>query len=135
VKLRTKIIAFEKGNLFFKPSKKSLIILTTFTAPVQSSVKSQIAYSSISQIGLIFIEIALGLESVALVHVAGNAFLRTYQLLVSPSVVSYKIREQFYNYVPLTKTIEDSWPKRFEYSLYILSLKEWNLDRWMYRRM
>ena len=110
-------------------------IVATFTARVQSSVKSQIAYSSISQIGLIFIEIALGLETVALVHVAGNAFLRTYQLLVSPSIVSYKIREQFYNYVPRTKTIEDSWPKRFEYSLYILSLKEWNLDGWMYRRM
>jgi NADH:ubiquinone oxidoreductase subunit 5 (subunit L)/multisubunit Na+/H+ antiporter MnhA subunit len=110
-------------------------VIATFTARVQSSVKSQIAYSSISQIGLIFIEIALGLETIALVHVAGNAFLRTYQLLVSPSVVSYKIREQFYNYVPRIKTIEDSWPKRFEYSLYILSLKEWNLDSIMYRRM
>jgi NADH-quinone oxidoreductase subunit L len=31
-----------------------------------------------------------------LFHFAGNAFLRTYQLLVSPSVVSYLIREQFY---------------------------------------
>lgn len=110
-------------------------IVAALTARVQSSVKSQIAYSSISQIGLIFIEIALGLEVVALVHVAGNAFLRTYQLLVSPSMVSYKIREQFYNYIPRNKTIEDSWPKRFEYSLYILSLKEWNLDSWMYRRM
>jgi len=110
-------------------------ILATFTARVQSTVKSQIAYSSIAQIGLIFIEIALGLETIALIHVAGNAFLRTYQLLVSPSVVSYKIREQFYNYVPRIKTIEDSWPKRLEYSLYIISLKEWNLDSWMYRNM
>lgn len=110
-------------------------ILATFTSRVQSSIKSQIAYSSIAQIGLIFIEIALGLEAIALVHVAGNAFLRTYQLLVSPSVVSYKIREQFYNYVPRPKTIEDSWPKRFEYSLYIISLKEWNLDSLMYKYM
>ncbi len=110
-------------------------ILATFTSRVQSSIKSQIAYSSIAQIGLIFIEIALGLEAIALVHVAGNAFLRTYQLLVSPSVVSYKIREQFYNYVPRHKTIEDSWPKRFEYSLYIISLKEWNLDSFMYKYM
>lgn len=110
-------------------------IMATFTARVQSSIKSQIAYSSISQIGLIFIEIALGLESIALIHVAGNAFLRTYQLLVSPSVVSYKIREQFYNYVPRKRSIEDSWPKRFEYSLYIISLKEWNLDSIMYKYM
>lgn len=110
-------------------------VIATFSARVQSTVKSQIAYSSIAQIGLIFIEISLGLETIALVHVAGNAFLRTYQLLVSPSVVSYKIREQFYNYIPRKKTIEDSWPKRLEYSLYILSLKEWNLDSFMYKSL
>ncbi len=108
-------------------------IVATLTARVQSSVKSQIAYSSIAQIGLIFIEIAAGLEVFALIHIAGNAFLRTYQLLVSPSVVSYKIREQFYNFIPRHKTIEDSLPKKIENSLYLLSLKEWNLDSFMYR--
>ncbi len=110
-------------------------VIATMSARVQSTVKSQIAYSSIAQIGLIFIEIAIGLQEVALVHVAGNAFLRTYQLLVSPSVVSYKIREQFYNFVPRQKTIEDSWPRRIEYTFYMLSLKEWNLDSFMYRSM
>lgn len=104
-------------------------IMTTFMARVQSSVKSQIAYSSISQIGLIFIEVALGLETLALIHLAGNAFLRTYQLLVSPSVVSYLIREQFYHFEPKTHTFEDSMPKRLEYALYILSVKEFNLEK------
>jgi NADH-quinone oxidoreductase subunit L len=108
-------------------------VIATFIARVQSSVKSQIAYSSISQIGLIFIEIAAGLEWLALIHFAGNAFLRTYQLLVSPSVVTYLIREQFYNFVPRESTFEDSFPKKLEYSLYILSLKEWNLDSLLYR--
>ena len=97
-------------------------------ARVQSSVKSQIAYSSISQIGIIFIEIALGFETLALIHFAGNAFLRTYQLLVSPSVVSYLIRDQFYNFKPREKAIEDSYPKKIEYTLYILALKEFNLE-------
>ena len=97
-------------------------------ARVQSSVKSQVAYSSISQIGIIFIEIALGLETLALIHFAGNAFLRTYQLLVSPSVVSYLIRDQFYNFKPREKAIEDSYPKKIEYTLYILALKEFNLE-------
>ncbi len=100
---------------------------------VQSSVKTQVAYSSIVQIGLIFIELALGLEWLALLHFAGNAFLRTYQLLVSPSVVTYLIREQFYNFVPRAKTVEDSLPKRIMYTFYILSLKEWNLDQLLYR--
>jgi NADH-quinone oxidoreductase subunit L len=108
-------------------------LIATGIARVQSSVKSQIAYSSIAQIGLIFIEIAAGFELLALIHFAGNAFLRTYQLLVSPSIVSYLIREQFYNYVPRQHTIEDSLPKKLEYTLYMLCLKEWNLDTLMYK--
>ncbi len=96
---------------------------------VQSSIKTQIAYASIAQIGLIFVEISLGLENLALIHFAGNAFLRTYQLLVSPSVVTYLIREQFYNYEPKAlNIIENSFPKRLKYSLYLLSIREWNLD-------
>jgi NADH-quinone oxidoreductase subunit L len=106
-----------------------------FVARVQSSIKSQIAYSSIAQIGLIFIEIALGLHMLALVHIAGNAFLRTYQLLVSPSVVAYKIKEQFYSFKPKVNTIEDSFPRRLEYAMYMLSLKEFNLDFMHYQRL
>jgi NADH-quinone oxidoreductase subunit L len=107
-------------------------IITTGIARVQSSIKSQVAYSSLAQIGLIFIEVALGLQNMALIHFAGNAFLRTYQLLVSPSVVSYLIREQFYNFSPRETTIEDSFPKKIRYSLYMLCVKEWNLDSFMY---
>jgi NADH:ubiquinone oxidoreductase subunit 5 (subunit L)/multisubunit Na+/H+ antiporter MnhA subunit len=108
-------------------------VITTGIARVQSSVKSQIAYASIAQIGLIFIEIAAGFSGLALFHFAGNAFLRTYQLLVSPSVVTYLIREQFYNFTPHAPSIEDSFPKKMQYTLYMLCLKEWNLDSFMYR--
>jgi NADH-quinone oxidoreductase subunit L len=108
-------------------------IITTGIARVQSSVKSQIAYASIAQIGLIFVEIALGFEVLALVHFAGNAFLRTYQLLISPSIVTYRIRDQFYHFSPEHKTIESTYPTRLSYTFYVLSLKEWNLDSMMYR--
>lgn len=103
-------------------------IAASLMARVQSSVKSQVAYSSISQIGIIFIEIALGFETLALIHFAGNAFLRTYQLLVSPSVVSYLIRDQFYNFQPKSKKANLFFPKRIENTLYILALKEFNLE-------
>jgi NADH-quinone oxidoreductase subunit L len=95
---------------------------------VQSSVKSQIAYASVAQIGLIFFELALGFETLALVHFAGNAFLRTYQLLVSPSAVSYLIREQFYHFESKHQNIETHFSKKLEYSLFLLSIKEWNMD-------
>ena len=108
-------------------------IITTGIARVQSSIKSQIAYSSIAQIGLIFIEVSAGFQTLALFHFAGNAFLRTYQLLVSPSVVSYLIREQFYNFSPRECSIESYFPTKMQNALYILCVKEWNLDSAMYR--
>ncbi len=108
-------------------------LVSTGIARVQSSVKSQIAYSSVAQIGLIFIEIAAGLHSIALVHFAGNAFLRTYQLLVSPSAVAYLIREQFYTLGSRFGSIEERWPRKIRYSLYILCVQEWHLDDLMYR--
>ncbi len=108
-------------------------LMATFTGRVQSTVKSQIAYSSITQIGIIFIEVAAGLEILALVHFAGNAFLRTYQLLVSPSVVTYLIREQFYNFVPKKHDNAHNWLGKLRHSVYVLSLREWNLDSLMFR--
>ncbi|MDX5477341.1 MAG: hypothetical protein LPJ98_02695, partial [Cyclobacteriaceae bacterium] len=109
------------------------VIVAYPIARVQSTIKTQIAYASIAQIGIMFIEVALGLQTLALIHFAGNAFLRTYQLLVSPSVVAYMIRDQFYHFKPREVTLEDTFPKRLEYSLYILSLKEWNLDKMLNR--
>lgn len=103
-------------------------------ARVQSTIKAQIAYASIGQIGIMFIEIALGFTTLALIHFAGNAFLRTYQLLVSPSAASYLIRDQFYHFKPQKQTVEDSFPKRLEYTFFILSLKEWHLD-WLINRL
>ncbi len=109
----------------------STAIVATLIARVQSSMKSQIAYASIAQIGVIFLEVSLGFETLALIHFAGNAGLRTYQLLVSPSAVSYLIREQFYNFKARQNEIEDSMPRRLEYTLYWLSVKEFFLDRLM----
>jgi NADH-quinone oxidoreductase subunit L len=108
-------------------------VIATGIARVQSSVKSQIAYASIAQIGIMFIEVAAGFESLALIHFAGNAFLRTYQLLVSPSVVTYLIREQFYTPIPHKRSIEDSFPRKLQYTFYMLCVKEWNLDSMMYQ--
>ncbi|MDP4809769.1 MAG: hypothetical protein NWR65_01425, partial [Saprospiraceae bacterium] len=83
-------------------------LFATLIARVQSSVKTQIAYSSIAQIGIIFIEVALGFHSLAIFHFAGNAFLRTYQLLVSPAVLSYLIHDQFFHFVKPNNQITDN---------------------------
>jgi NADH:ubiquinone oxidoreductase subunit 5 (subunit L)/multisubunit Na+/H+ antiporter MnhA subunit len=111
----------------------STALVATMIARVQSAIKSQLAYSSIAQIGLMFAEVALGWHTLALVHFAGNAFLRTYQLLVSPSVLSYLIHDQFFNFIPPQHNVKDNFTGRLNMAVYTLSIKEWNLDRIMYK--
>jgi NADH:ubiquinone oxidoreductase subunit 5 (subunit L)/multisubunit Na+/H+ antiporter MnhA subunit len=108
-------------------------IIATLTSRVQSNIKSQIAYASIAQIGIIFMELAFGFKYLALLHFAANAFLRTYQLLVSPSVVSYLIREMFYTFEPQKRIFKHVLSKKILYSLYVMNLKEWNLNTMMYK--
>jgi NADH-quinone oxidoreductase subunit L len=102
-------------------------VVSFFVSQAQSSVKPQIAYASITQIGIMFIEVALGWHTFVLIHFAGNAFLRTYQLLISPSIVNYLIRDQMYHFVPEPVKMGSKWQN----TLYVWSLKEGNLDRYM----
>jgi NAD(P)H-quinone oxidoreductase subunit 5 len=54
---------------------------------VQSDVKSALAYASLSQVGIMFVEISLGWYSLVLLHFLGHAFLRTYQILKCSSII------------------------------------------------
>jgi NADH:ubiquinone oxidoreductase subunit 5 (subunit L)/multisubunit Na+/H+ antiporter MnhA subunit len=101
-----------------------------FTARVQSNIKSQVAYASITQIGLMFIELALGWHALVLWHAIGNALLRSYQLLASPSLVSYRIRDQFYNHRPEQLSKPYAWiPEGLQIWVFRQALQEWHLDR------
>jgi NADH-quinone oxidoreductase subunit L len=102
------------------------------TARVQSNIKAQIAYSSIAQIGLMFIEAAFDLQWLVLIHFAGNAFLRSYQLLISPSIVTYQIREQFYNFVPVKKLSSRGFIQKIKNSIFVLCVEEWFMDEFMH---
>lgn len=109
-------------------------VVATLIARVQSSVKTQIAYSSIAQIGIMFVELAMGWHTLALVHFAGNAFLRTYQLLVSPSVLGYLVHDQFFSYEPKQYGIKkSSLLNKLTNTLYLLSLKEFNMDFFQFK--
>jgi NAD(P)H-quinone oxidoreductase subunit 5 len=59
----------------------------TMVARVCADAKTSLAYSSISQLGLIFVEIGLGWSWLALVHIIGHALVRTLQLLKAPSLL------------------------------------------------
>jgi len=57
------------------------------TTRVQSDVKSSLAYASLTQVGIIVVEIAIGWYTVAFIHLAGHACFRLLQFLSAPNVL------------------------------------------------
>ncbi|MGJ0515282.1 MAG: proton-conducting transporter transmembrane domain-containing protein [Methylomicrobium sp.] len=121
------------------------VCIASLSEKTQSNIKGQIAYGSITQVGFMFMELALGLETLVLVHFLGNAFLRCYQLLVSPSIVAHLLRIEgsadtdFYiksspmrDKLPIS--IRDTLPDVLQNTLYVISLQECNLE-WLIRSL
>jgi NAD(P)H-quinone oxidoreductase subunit 5 len=54
---------------------------------VQTDIKSALCFASLVQVGLIVAEIGLGLRYFALIHLLGNACLRTLQFIRAPSLL------------------------------------------------
>lgn len=66
-------------------------IISTMLARAQANIKGQIAYSTSAHVGIMFIEVGLGLSNLAIFHLISHALVRAYQLFTSPSVVSHFI--------------------------------------------
>lgn len=116
------------------------VLVATVSEKLQSNIKGQIAYASIAQVGFMFMELSLGLESLVLLHFMGNAFLRCYQLLVSPSIVAHLLRVEGSvntgldinnhlntSYIPLS--LRAALPEVLQNTLYVFALQEGSLER------
>jgi NAD(P)H-quinone oxidoreductase subunit 5 len=62
-------------------------VFAGMTTRVQSDVKSSLAYASLTQVGIIVVEIAVGWYTIAFVHLAGHACFRLLQFLSAPNVL------------------------------------------------
>ena len=62
-------------------------LFAAITSRVQSDVKSALAYASLTQVGIIVVEIALGWYTLAFIHLAGHACFRLLQFLSAPNVL------------------------------------------------
>jgi NADH:ubiquinone oxidoreductase subunit 5 (subunit L)/multisubunit Na+/H+ antiporter MnhA subunit len=103
-------------------------VLCSMFSRVQPTIKGQIGYASATQVGIIFVEIALGLTHLALLHIVSNALVRCYQLLVSPSVVAHRLRRQATAGAARTSGPRSLYvrlvPARWWPSLYVFALSE-----------
>lgn len=104
-------------------------IFGSLTARVQADVKNALAYASLTQVGIIAIEIGLGLYYIALIHMIGHACLRTLQLLRSPSAL--RDRQMLENAVgrrlPAGQSMTNDRPE-LNARLYRFALHRGNLD-------
>jgi NADH-quinone oxidoreductase subunit L len=57
------------------------------TTRVQTDVKSSLAYASLTQVGIIVVEIAIGWYTLAFIHLVGHACFRLLQFLSAPNVL------------------------------------------------
>jgi NAD(P)H-quinone oxidoreductase subunit 5 len=59
----------------------------TVVGRVQTDIKCALAYASLTQVGIIFVEIGFGLRELALAHIGGHACMRSLQFLRAPSLL------------------------------------------------
>jgi NADH-quinone oxidoreductase subunit L len=59
----------------------------TFVGRACADAKTSLAYASMTQLGIIFIEIGFGWQKLALWHITGHALVRTLQFLRAPSML------------------------------------------------
>jgi len=113
----------------------ALVIAIGLTTAVQGAsvgrasadAKTSLAYASLTQVGVIFMEIGLGWNRVAVAHILGHATVRTLQFLRAPSMLhDYHAMHSAIGaeLSPAGKHLEDLVPRRLRLWLY-----RWALDR------
>ena len=110
----------------------------TIVGRASADAKTSLAYATLTQVGIVFIEIGLGWKWLAVAHILGNATVRTMQYLRAPSMLHDY--HQMHSAIggelsPTGKQIEDMLPERVQLWLYRWALDRGHLDtmieRWV----
>jgi NAD(P)H-quinone oxidoreductase subunit 5 len=99
----------------------------TIVGRASADAKTSLAYASLTQVGVVFIEIGAGWGTVAVAHIMGHAMVRTLQFLRAPSMLhDYHAMHSAAGgeLAPTGRHLEDLFPKTVQ-----LWLFRWALDR------
>lgn len=111
-------------------------VYATLVGRTRPDAKTALAYATMAMLGVIFIELALGLTTLALVHVFAHAGLRTWQFLRSSSLI------QDFQENPVVgaelmlrrrSRWEDVFPASWRKPLYQAALRQFWLDEAQWR--
>lgn len=120
------------------PLRAAVVALGLLTAAhasmvgrVQPDTKNALGYASVAQVGLMWVWAGLGLEALLLLHIAGHAILRMWQLLRAPNVLLERHqRVSLLGTLPgrTGRHIEALVPASLRRRLYQIALERWLLD-------
>ena len=98
--------------------------------------KTTLAYATIAQVGVIYIELALGLQSLAIVHLFAHSGLRTWQFLRSSSLIQdFQENPLFSENIRIGKSasLESFFPAALSRKLYVHAMNGFYLDALLQR--
>lgn len=115
-------------------------VLGAIAARVQSDIKSALAFASLTQVGIIVVEIGCGFRYIALIHIIGHACLRTLQLLRAPTLLHdyHTLENAIGGHVQRTESFWQRWvPVGMRVWVYRFALErgllDTMLDQWIVR--
>lgn len=102
----------------------------TICGRASADAKTSLAFASLTQVGVVFAEIGLGLKWIAVVHILGHATVRTLQFLRAPSMLHdyHQMHSAIGAEGPREARFEDLFPQRIQLWLYRLALDRGHLD-------
>ena len=110
----------------------------TIVGRASADAKTSLAYASLAQVGVVFVEIGMGWTWIAVTHILGHAVVRTLQFLRAPSMLHDYHRMHSAiggDVVAAGEQMEDLFPERTRLWLYRWALDRGHLDtildRWM----
>ncbi|HVB87704.1 MAG TPA: proton-conducting transporter membrane subunit [Candidatus Dormibacteraeota bacterium] len=110
----------------------------TIVGRASADAKTSLAYATLTQVGVVFIEIGLGWKWLAVAHILGNATVRTMQYLRAPSMLHdyHQMHSAIGSEVaPTGKQIEELLPEGVQLWLYRWAFDRGHLDtildRWV----
>jgi NAD(P)H-quinone oxidoreductase subunit 5 len=104
-------------------------VFASIAGRVQTDAKGALAFASLTQVGIITVEIGLGLRYIPLIHIIGHACLRTLQLVRAPSLLHdyHSLEDAIGGRLPHEDGAE--WvPDRFRRTIYRVGLERGQLD-------
>ena len=109
-------------------------LFAAITGRVQTDIKSALSFASLTQVGIIVMEIGLGFRYVALIHILGHACLRTLQFIRAPTILyDYKLMENAIGAgLPHSASVWDRLvPPRLKVWLYQVAVERGFLDTYL----